>query len=90
MPVPAYWRTERRLIPRHQILTVGKIVLAKGFSVDCTARNFSPVGAGLWLKNAVSLPVKFDLHFDDVTRHCVVVWRRPYWIRVIMRFESVS
>ena len=87
MPVPPYWRTERRIIPRHRILMVGKIILAKGFSVDCTVRNFSPAGAGLWLKNAVSLPVKFDLHFGDVTRHCVVVWRRPYWMGV--RFKSV-
>jgi hypothetical protein len=40
-----------------------------------------------WLKNAVNLPVKFDLHFDNVTRHCIVVWRRPYWMGV--RFKSV-
>jgi hypothetical protein len=86
MPVSPHWRTERRLMPRHQILTVGKIVLATGLSVDCTVRNFSPAGAGLWLKNAVNLPVRFDLHFADVTRHCVVVWRRPYWMGV--RFKS--
>jgi hypothetical protein len=65
---------------------VGKIVLAKGLSVDCAVRNFSPAGAGLWLKNAVNLPAMFDLHFDNVTRHCIVVWRRPYWMGV--RFKS--
>lgn len=87
MHVPHYAGVERRLIPRHQILMVGKINLAKGLSVDCTVRNFSPAGAALWLKNAVSLPVNFDLHFDNVTRHCIVVWRRPYWMGV--RFRSV-
>jgi hypothetical protein len=66
---------------------VGKITRAKRLSVDCTVRNFSPAGAALWLKNAVSLPMNFDLHFDNVTRHCSVVWRRPYWIGV--RFKSV-
>jgi hypothetical protein len=66
---------------------VGKITLAKGLSVDCTVPNFSPAGAALWLKNAINLPVKFDLHFDNVTRHCIVVWRRPYWMGV--RFKSV-
>jgi hypothetical protein len=86
MLVPPYERAERRLIPRHHILTVGTITPAKGLSVDCAVRNFSPAGAGLWLKNAVSLPVKFDLHFDNVNRHCIVVWRRPYWIGV--RFQS--
>jgi hypothetical protein len=86
MWLPPYEGTERRLIPRHQIVMVGKIILAKGFSVDCAVRNFSPAGAGLWLKNAVNLPVKFDLHFDNVTRHCIVVWRRPYWMGV--RFKS--
>ena len=57
-----YGRAERRLIPRHEILMVGKITLPKGPSVDCTVRNFSPAGAALWLKNALNLPVKFDLH----------------------------
>jgi hypothetical protein len=66
---------------------VGKIPLTKGVSVDCTVRSFSPAGAALWLKNAVSLPVKFDLQFDNSTRHCIVVWRRPYWMGV--RFMSV-
>jgi hypothetical protein len=83
-----YHRTERRLIPRHQILMVGTITLAKGLSVDCTVRNFSPAGAALWLKDTLNLPVKFDLHFDNVTRHCIVVWRRPYWMGV--RFKSAS
>jgi hypothetical protein len=41
----------------------------------------------VWLKNALNLPVKFDLHFDNGTRHCIVVWRRPYWMGV--RFKSM-
>jgi hypothetical protein len=85
--VPHHVGVERRLIPRHQILLVGKVVLAKGLTVDCAVRNFSPAGAGLWLKNAISLPAAFELRFDNVARHCVVVWRRPYWMGV--RFKSV-
>jgi PilZ domain len=87
MRVPPYRGAERRLIPRHQVLMLGKITLAKGLSVDCAVRNFSPVGAALWLRNAVNLPAKFDLHFDNTTRHCIVVWRRPY--RMGVRFKSV-
>jgi hypothetical protein len=82
-----YQRAERRLIPRHQILMVGTITLTKGLSVDCSVRNLSPAGAALWLKNSLNLPMKFDLHFDNVTRHCIVVWRRPYWMGV--RVKSV-
>jgi hypothetical protein len=87
MRLPPYEQTERRLTPRHQILMVGKIVLAQRLAADCTVRNFSPAGAALWLNNAVNLPANFDLHFDNVTRHCIVVWRRPYWMGV--RFKSV-
>jgi hypothetical protein len=61
---------------------VGKIILGKKTSVDCAVRNFSHAGAALWLNNAANLPVQFDLHFDNATRHCIVVWRRPYWIGV--------
>jgi hypothetical protein len=64
---------------------VGKIILGKGTAVDCAVRNFSPAGAALWLKNATNLPVKFDLYFDNAIRHCIVVWRRPYWIGVKFR-----
>ena len=39
--VTPYQRDERRLIPRHQILMVGKITLARGLSVDCTVRNLA-------------------------------------------------
>jgi hypothetical protein len=85
--VRPYDGPERRLIPRHQILMVGKITLTKGLSVDCAVRNFSPAGAALWLKTAANLPMKFDLHFDNATRHCIVVWRRPYWMGV--RFKAV-
>jgi hypothetical protein len=64
---------------------VGQIILDKRTSVDCVVRNFSSAGAALWLKNAANLPVKFDLRFDDANWHCIVVWRRPYWIGVKLR-----
>jgi hypothetical protein len=81
-PIRPYERGERRIVPRHHILMVGRIILGNETSFDCTVRNFSPAGAALWLKNAVNLPVKFDLDFDNATRLCIVVWRRPYWIGV--------
>jgi hypothetical protein len=41
---------------------------------------------GGFLHNAAALPAKFDLHFDNGTRHCIVVWRRLYWLGV--KFKS--
>jgi hypothetical protein len=90
MRVPAYEWAERRIIPRHYILMVGRITLDKGVFVDCQVRNFSPAGAGLWLKNAISLPVHFDLNFDNLTRRCVVVWRRPLTRKVADRLRAIS
>jgi hypothetical protein len=61
---------------------VGKIILDRGTCVDCAVRNFSSAGAALWLNNAANLPLRFHLQFDNATRHCIVVWRRPYWVGV--------
>ena len=83
---PPYEGPERRFNPRHEMLMIGRIARVNGLSVDCEVRNFSPVGAALWLSNALNLPVAFDLHFDNGIRHCIVVWRRPYWMGV--RFRS--
>jgi hypothetical protein len=82
MPILAAERAERRIVPRHQAQLVGKIILGKGTHVDCSVRNFSPAGAALWLPGAATLPVRFDLHFDNATRRCIVVWRRIYWLGV--------
>jgi hypothetical protein len=67
------------------VLMVGRIILDRGAFVDCAIRNFSSAGAALWLKHSANLPVKFDLHFDNAIWHCIVVWRRPYWIGVKFR-----
>jgi hypothetical protein len=76
-PIRPYERSERRIVPRHHLLMVGRIILGEETSFDCTVGNFSPAGAALWLKDAANLPVRFDLHFENATRHCIVVWRRP-------------
>jgi peptidoglycan/LPS O-acetylase OafA/YrhL len=86
MPILPYARGERRIFPRQGALMAGKIVPGKGASVDCTVRDFSPAGAGLWLPDAAILPAGFDLHFDNATRHCIVVWRRLY--RLGVKFQS--
>jgi peptidoglycan/LPS O-acetylase OafA/YrhL len=86
MPILPHARGERRIFPRQRALMAGEIVLGNGASVDCTIRDFSPAGAGLWLPNAAILPAGFDLHFDDANRHCIVVWRRLY--RLGVKFKS--
>jgi peptidoglycan/LPS O-acetylase OafA/YrhL len=86
MPILRHAGGERRIVPRQMALMAGKIILGKEASVDCTVRNFSPAGAGLWLPSAAVLPAKFDLHFDNGTRHCIVVWRRLCWLGV--KFKS--
>jgi len=69
--------TERRAAPRHRTFKAGKIVLHQGDSVlDCTVRNISAAGAAISLPNAATVPVEFELQFDNERRHCIVVLRR--------------
>jgi hypothetical protein len=80
----------RRIAPRHRVLKSGQIILGKrAFAViDCTVRNLSSTGAAIWLPNAAALPPKFDLLFDNVIRHCFVVWRQADLMGVKFRSES--
>jgi PilZ domain len=82
-----YRDVERRKTPRHQRPKAGVIRLERVSIVECTARDFSAAGAGLFLPDAITLPEKFDLTFDGATRHCVVVWRRAD--RVGLKFKPV-
>ena len=84
-------RGERRISPRHRVLRSGKIILGKRASMtDCTVRNFSSTGAGIWLPDATALPPKFDLLFDNVIRHCFVVWRQADLMGVKFRSERAT
>jgi hypothetical protein len=68
---------ERRTAQRHRTLKAGKIVLHQGASViDCTIRNLSAAGAAISVPNAATVPLEFELQFDDETRNCIVAWRR--------------
>jgi PilZ domain len=84
-------RGERRIAPRHKVLKSGKIILGKRASViDCTVRNLSSTGAAIWLPNAAALPRKFDLLFDNVVRHRIIVWRKADLIGVKFRSTPES
>ena len=80
--------TERRLVPRHQISKVGKIVLPNGRpETVCMVRNMSPAGGLLSIGSAYGLPEEFDLQMDGYSRRCIARWRGPD--RVGVRFKSV-
>ena len=71
-----YRGVERRMTPRHQGPIAGVILLEQDSLVECTVRDFSPVGVGLILPDAVILPAEFDLTFNHATHHCITVWRQ--------------
>jgi PilZ domain len=83
-------RGERRIAPRHKVLKSGQIIVSgkKTLVIDCSIRNLSSTGAAIWLPNTAGLPPKFDLYFDNVIRHCIVVWRQAHLMGV--KFKSAS
>jgi hypothetical protein len=81
-----YQGVERRLIPRHKGPKPAVILLESDALFECTLLDFSPAGAGLFVSDAAILPAAFDLRFDQVTRHCTVVWRQLH--RMGLKFRS--
>jgi hypothetical protein len=73
-----YRSVERRRVPRHEGAKPAVILLDPDALFECTVRDLSPTGAGLLAPDAAILPAAFDLRFDQVTRHCTVVWRQLY------------
>jgi hypothetical protein len=53
-----YLGVERRISPRHRIVTQGVIWRRGNPRVECKVRDFSPAGAGLVLADDVSLPAE--------------------------------
>jgi hypothetical protein len=81
-----YLGIERRICPRHRIATEG-MIWRRGFPrIECEVQNFSPAGAGLLLPEDIRLPSEFDLTFDRVTRHCILVWQQTG--RVGLKYKS--
>ena len=72
-----YQGVERRINSRHLVAIPGAILMGRDSPVDCTVRDLSATGIGLWLPDAVSLPAEIDLTFNHVTSHCKTVWRQP-------------
>jgi len=69
---------ERRGIVRTRVLKGAKIVLNQRSSViDCVVRNLTNLGACVHVRNAVSLPDRFELALGTLhtRRQCAVIWR---------------
>jgi hypothetical protein len=81
-----YRGVERRMTPRRLSPTAGAILLEPESPIECMVRDFSPAGVGLILTDTITLPVEFDLAFDDATRHCITVWRQGD--RMGLKFKS--
>jgi hypothetical protein len=81
-----YQGYERRTASRHLARRAGVILLEPDALVECAVTDFSPVGVGLSLPDAVFLPAKFDLTFNHSTQHCATVWRHTG--RMGVRFKS--
>jgi hypothetical protein len=83
-----YRGVERRNTARHLGPLAGVILLDQDSLVECTIRDFSPVGVGLVLPDTISLPAEFDLTFNHATHHCITVWRQPE--RMGLKFRSME
>jgi hypothetical protein len=70
-----YQGVERRSNSRQLACIAGAILLEHDSVVDCTVRDFSAAGVGLFLPDTVSLPAEFDVTFNHVIQHCITVWR---------------
>jgi hypothetical protein len=81
-----YRGAERRINPRHLTRIPGTILLERDSLVDCTVRDLSPTGIGLFMPDMVSLPAEFDLTLNHATQHCITVWRHSE--RMGLKFKS--
>jgi PilZ domain len=81
-----YRGVERRINPRHLVRVSGALLREHDSLVDCTVRDFSPAGVGLWLPDTVSVPAEVDLTFNHLTRRCTTVWRHSE--RMGLKFKS--
>jgi hypothetical protein len=82
-----YHGVERRMSSRHLARpAAGVILLESDALVECAVRDFSPVGLGLSLPEAVFLPAEFDLAFNHTNQHCITVWRQTE--RMGVKFKS--
>jgi hypothetical protein len=64
-----YGGIERRLAPRRPGPKVGVLLLEQDALIECTVRDFSPVGVGLLLRDIIDLPVEFDMTFSRSHHH---------------------
>jgi hypothetical protein len=81
-----YRGVERRINPRHLVRVSGALSREHDSLVDCTVRDFSPAGVGLWLPDTVSVAAEVDLTFNHLTRRCTTVWRHSE--RMGLKFKS--
>jgi len=69
--------SERRRIPRMDVLKDAKIVIGTSSVLDCAVRDLSSTGARIRVRNAVELPEAVDVTFDGghTFRPCLIKWR---------------
>jgi PilZ domain len=80
--------SDRRIAARKKILKPARTYWPNGDSSACTVYNLSDTGAKLELDGPV--PQNFELVIDgeDVSRTCVVVWRREKTVGI--RFDGAT
>ena len=68
---------ENRRTNRRRVLKSATIEFDRT-AYSCAVRNLSEVGAAIDVPYAVTIPHEFNLtvHSDQVTRHCLVIWRK--------------
>jgi hypothetical protein len=68
--------TERRNAQRHRTPKPAKIIFDQKSSVIyCIVRNLSIHGARLQVPNVISVPEKFEVQIEGVTRPAIAIWR---------------
>lgn len=68
---------EKRTVKRLRALKGARVVYKHGGATrNCIVRDLSEKGAKLRLESTMDIPDRFELIFDDGSRHsCVVRWR---------------
>ena len=68
---------QKRQNSRSRVLKGAKIIVGASSLLDCVVRDMNNSGARIKIPNAVDLPDKFVLAFEDdrFRRQCRVMWR---------------
>ena len=78
--------SEQRDKARRRVLKSGTIEFGS-YTIECTIRNLSDIGAALDVTSAVGIPDHFTLllHAERVRKSCRVAWRKEK--RIAVKFD---